>query len=81
MRAAFGLAALLAFTSVTARSAFPEYENRIPESEKIALASIVEDDPADFMSVMAAGPSPLYPLIYKTPLPIPPVKQPLKCVT
>ncbi|KLU82810.1 hypothetical protein MAPG_01878 [Magnaporthiopsis poae ATCC 64411] len=81
MRTAFGLVALFAFTTVTAQSAFAGYENRIPESEKIALASIVEDDPADFMSVMKSDESPLYPIIYKTPLPIPPIKQPLKKFT
>ncbi|EJT77352.1 hypothetical protein GGTG_07264 [Gaeumannomyces tritici R3-111a-1] len=81
MRTAFGLAALFAFTSVTAQSAFPTYENNIPETEKVALASIAEDDPNDFMSIMKKDESPLYPLIYKTPLPIPPIKQPLKKFT
>jgi hypothetical protein len=48
-----------------------------PEEEKTALASIVEDDPADIVSIMAKDwESPEYPLLFREALPIPPAKQP-----
>lgn len=54
----------------------------IPPEEEHALASIVEDIPEDVISVQAKDwLSPEYALIYKVPLPIPPIKQPTKYVT
>lgn len=51
----------------------------IPPEEEQALASIVEDIPEDVISIQAKDwLSPEYPLIYKVPLPIPPIKQPTK---
>lgn len=51
----------------------------IPPEEEQALASIVEDVPEDVISIQAKDwLSPEYPLIYKVPLPIPPIKQPTK---
>lgn len=51
----------------------------IPPEEEQALASIVEDIPEDVISVQAKDwLSPEYALIYKVPLPIPPIKQPTK---
>jgi hypothetical protein len=54
------------------------YTDDIPTEEKIALASIVEDDPNDVMTTLAKGDweSPEYPLLFRTALPIPPEKQP-----
>lgn len=49
-----------------------------PADEAAALASIVEDDPNDIPAARKGDESPLYPLIYGRPLPIPPVKEPLK---
>jgi hypothetical protein len=51
----------------------------IPPEEEAALASIVEDVPEDIITLQAKDwLSPEYPLIYKVPLPIPPVKEPTK---
>lgn len=51
----------------------------IPADEAAALATIVEDDPGDIVSIQAKDwLSPEYPLIYKVALPIPPIKQPTK---
>lgn len=51
----------------------------IPPEEEQALASIVEDIPEDVVSIQAKEwLSPEYALIYKVPLPIPPIKQPTK---
>jgi hypothetical protein len=53
----------------------------IPPEEEAALASIVEDIPEDVISIQAKDwLSPEYPLIYKVPLPIPPIKKPAKWV-
>ncbi|KAG8157246.1 hypothetical protein KVR01_012954 [Diaporthe batatas] len=53
----------------------------IPPEEAAALASIVEDDPGDVISIQAKDwLSPEYALIYKVPLPIPPIKQPTKFI-
>ena len=54
-----------------------KYVDDTPEAEKVALASIVEDDPADVVTLMAKDwESPEYPLIFGKALPIPPAKQP-----
>lgn len=51
----------------------------IPPEEAHALASIVEDVPEDVISIQAKDwLSPEYALIYKVPLPIPPIKEPTK---
>ena len=79
------LSRLTVFVTLIASKAFaqdsaftPAYLSEIPETEKVALAQIVEDDPNDVMSVKKSSLSPEYPLIYKVPLPIPPIKQPSK---
>ncbi|KKY33927.1 putative bilirubin oxidase [Diaporthe ampelina] len=54
----------------------------IPPEEEQALASIIEDIPEDVISIQAKDwLSPEYALIYKVPLPIPPIKQPTKVFT
>lgn len=52
--------------------------SQIPEEEVVALAQIVEDDPEDIFTLMKDWESPEYALIYRVPLPIPPVKEPTK---
>lgn len=52
--------------------------SQIPEAEVVALAQIVEDDPEDVFTLLKDWESPEYALIYKVPLPIPPVKEPTK---
>lgn len=82
-RVAFGLFLL---TRCVAQNATetpddPRYYSEIPEEEKAALASIIEDDPNDVMRIAKDWESPEYSLIYRTPLPIPPVKEPKMCVS
>lgn len=50
--------------------------SEIPESESVALQSVIEDDPDGDMSVQKDWESPEYPLIFRSPLPIPPILQP-----
>ena len=50
----------------------------IPPEESAALETIIEDDPNDVFKIFKDWESPQYNLIYRVPLPIPPVKQPLK---
>ncbi|KAM0813349.1 putative Bilirubin oxidase [Seiridium cardinale] len=57
------------------------FDSNIPPEEAAALAQIVEDDPNDIFIVQKSDESPEYPLIYRVPLPIPPVKQPKKVIT
>lgn len=52
------------------------YTDDIPSGEKAALASIVEDNPDDTMTVAKDWQSPEYPLLFRQALPIPPAKQP-----
>lgn len=52
----------------------------IPPEESAALEAIIEDDPSDVFRLFKDWESPEYNLIYRNPLPIPPVKQPLKLV-
>lgn len=52
-------------------------QSNIPAEEAKALESIVEDEPNVFKT-LKDWESPEYNLIYRVPLPIPPVKQPLK---
>lgn len=51
-------------------------QSNIPPEEAEALAQVVEDNPEDVMTIFKDWQSPEYPLIYRNPLPIPPVKQP-----
>jgi hypothetical protein len=53
-----------------------QFIDNIPDDEKMALASIVEDNPEDIMTIFKDWQSPEYPLIFRQALPIPPVKQP-----
>ncbi|KAK1983292.1 multicopper oxidase [Colletotrichum cereale] len=52
--------------------------SRLPEEEVAALAQVVEDDPEDIITLAKDWLSPEYALIYRVPLPIPPVKEPTK---
>jgi hypothetical protein len=52
------------------------YVDGIPNEEKIALASIVEDNPEEIMAIAKDWQSPEYPLLFRQALPIPPAKQP-----
>ncbi|KAK8022708.1 bilirubin oxidase [Apiospora rasikravindrae] len=52
------------------------YTYNIPLEEAQALSHIVEDDPDEIFTILKDGGSPEYPIIYRVPLPIPPVKQP-----
>jgi bilirubin oxidase len=51
-------------------------ESNVAPEEEAAIAAIVEDDPADVVSLFKSGESPEFPLIFKVPLPIPPIKEP-----
>jgi hypothetical protein len=77
IRLAFRLSMLskvLCEVAMTDRPA--QYTDDIPDEEKMALASIIEDD-ADDMSIAAKDwESPEYPLLFRQALPIPPAKQP-----
>jgi hypothetical protein len=77
IRLAFGLSILskvLCQEAMTDRPA--QYTDDIPDEEKMALASIIEDN-SDDMSIAAKDwESPEYPLIFRQALPIPPAKQP-----
>lgn len=53
-----------------------QFSVEIPESERVALENIVEDDSDDQMSVQKDWESPEYPLLFRSPLPIPPVLEP-----
>jgi hypothetical protein len=77
IRLAFRLSMLskvLCEVAMTDRPA--QYTDDIPDEEKMALASIIEDD-ADDMSIAAKDwESPEYPLLFRQALPIPLAKQP-----
>lgn len=67
---------LVAASCLLAGSLAQTLDSNVPPEEEAAIAAIVEDVPADVVSIQKSGESPEYPLIYKVPLPIPPVKQP-----
>lgn len=52
------------------------YTYNIPPEEAQRLSQIVEDNADEVVSILKDGGSPEYPLIYRVPLPIPPIKQP-----
>ena len=58
-----------------------DLQSNISANEAAALKQIVEDVPEDIFTIAKDWLSPEYSLIYKVPLPIPPVKQPLKYVS
>lgn len=71
------LAVASLFETCTAQTKTWVYD--LPPKESAALASIVEDDFNDVPAARKGGDeSPLYSLIFRQPLPIPPVKQPTK---
>jgi hypothetical protein len=77
LRVAFGLSLLANAIGVGAVIERPaKYTDEIPEAEKAALASVVEDNPDDIVRLFKDWESPEYPLIYRQALPIPPVKEP-----
>lgn len=52
-----------------------EYD--IPAEEALALSQVVDDDEPAFSALKGGGDaSPDFPLIFRVPLPIPPIKQP-----
>jgi len=51
-------------------------ESAIPPEEALRLSQIVEDEPPPPSSARKGQISPDFPLIFRQPLPIPPVKQP-----
>lgn len=53
-----------------------DLQSNTPPEEAAILAQVVEDDPEDFINMFKDWQSPEYPLIFRNPLPIPPVKQP-----
>ncbi|KAI1338635.1 Cupredoxin [Xylariaceae sp. FL0016] len=57
------------------------FESQIPAEESAALSQIVEDDPGETVHITKDDESPPFPLIYKVPLPIPPVAQPKQVIT
>ncbi|KAK8015953.1 blue copper oxidase cueO precursor [Apiospora marii] len=57
------------------------YTYNIPPEEAQSLTQIIEDDPRDIVTILKDGGSPEYPIIYRVPLPIPPVKQPKMTMT
>lgn len=77
LRVAIGLSLLAKAVGVGAAIERPaKYTDEIPEAEKVALASVVEDNPDDIVHLFKDWESPEYPLIYRQALPIPPVKEP-----
>jgi hypothetical protein len=76
-RVAFGLSILSKVLCQVAMADRPaQYTDDIPNEEKMALASIVEDDPDDMSIAAKDWESPEYPLLFRQALPIPPAKQP-----
>ncbi|GAW20681.1 hypothetical protein ANO14919_101900 [Xylariales sp. No.14919] len=51
-------------------------EYAIPPEEELALSQVVNDDEPAFSAAKGKEISPEFPLIFRNPLPIPPVKQP-----
>ena len=73
--------AFLAWALVAGRCfAQDDAPSNIPPEEAEALENIVEDDAGGVFKVLKDWESPEYNLIYRVPLPIPPVKQPKMCV-
>ncbi|KAF5013295.1 hypothetical protein FDECE_690 [Fusarium decemcellulare] len=70
----------LALNSLTGLAVAQKWTYDLPPEESAALKAIVEDDPADVVQLASSDESPLYPLIYRNALPIPPVKKPLKII-
>ncbi|RSL86628.1 Bilirubin oxidase [Fusarium floridanum] len=70
----------LALNSLGGLCAAQKWTYDLPPEESAALEAVVEDDPNDIVQLMSSDESPLYPLIYRNALPIPPVKKPLKII-
>ncbi|RTE68591.1 Bilirubin oxidase, partial [Fusarium euwallaceae] len=70
----------LALNSLGGLCAAQNWTYDLPPEESAALETVVEDDPNDVVYLMKSDESPLYPLIYRNALPIPPVKKPLKII-
>lgn len=68
----------LALNGLSKLCAAQKWTYDLPPEESAALEAVVEDDPNDVVHLMKSDESPLYPLIYRNALPIPPVKKPLK---
>ncbi|KPM45970.1 Bilirubin oxidase [Neonectria ditissima] len=74
------LLASLALNSLGGISTAQKWTYDLPPEESAALNAVVEDDYTEVVSLMKSDESPLYPLIYRNALPIPPVKKPLKII-
>jgi bilirubin oxidase len=70
--ASLALASCLCAGAIAQRTL--EYD--IPPEEALALSQLVDDDDPIFSIQKGKEISPEFPLIYRVPLPIPPVKQP-----
>ncbi|KAM6506165.1 hypothetical protein FSOLCH5_014350 [Fusarium solani] len=70
----------LALDGLSKLCAAQKWTYDLPPEESAALEAVVEDDPNDVVHLMKSDESPLYPLIYRNALPIPPVKKPLKII-
>lgn len=70
--ASLAVASCLCAGAITQRTL--EYD--IPPEEADALSKVIEDEEPTFFAAKGKQVSPVYPLIFRTPLPIPPVKQP-----
>lgn len=70
----------LTLASCLLATSLGQLTSNIPPEEAAALAGIVEDDPGlgDAVGILKDWESPEYSLVYRNPLPIPPVKEPLK---
>ncbi|RWA06493.1 hypothetical protein EKO27_g8612 [Xylaria grammica] len=55
-------------------------EYAIPPEEELALSQVVNDDEPAFSAAKGKEISPEFPLIFRNPLPIPPVKQPKQII-
>ncbi|KXJ86524.1 Cupredoxin [Microdochium bolleyi] len=71
----------LAAWLVSTVSAQEVISSDIPVEESMALAAIVEDEPGTVGIMKEKWDSPVYSLLYRMPLPIPPQKQPKMTVT
>ncbi|KAI1083361.1 Cupredoxin [Whalleya microplaca] len=67
--------ACLCATSLAQRT----FESHIPAEESLALSQIVEDDRGE-ITVSKDSESPEFPLIFRVPLPIPPIAQPKQII-
>nr|BCF79764.1 manganese(II)-oxidizing enzyme [Sarocladium strictum] len=71
---------LLTLSLLTRLVSAQEWTLANPDEELAALEAVVEDEAGAVVKALKKDESPEYPLIYGKPLPIPPVKEPLKVI-